>query len=813
VTITATSTASGTALPVRSVKATVTVVPVIQVNFVPYAPSQMQVSSELNNVITSAPVGLMAAVTNDTTNAGVDWSACGSIRTAQGSCGNPGACGLFQVSPAMAATSTTSAVNAVCSATIHTANGQAAFYVPPSQSPSPGGTVTITAKAHNPAATSSLATATAPVTIVASPSGIALNGTVMAGANPVSGATVSLYAAGTSGYGLQQSELTQATSGTNGAFTIPAGYTCLSESQMYLVAIGGGVSGVSNNPNLALMTALGPCGSLSSTANITINEVTTIGSIWPLAPFMTATNVPNAYAYVGSSSTNATGLANAFAAVNNLVNVETGQALATTPAGNGVVPQSEINTLADILNTCSITAGGAVGQGNSCAALFSATNPGANNSYAPSNTLQAALNIAQASSSRYLEAIGATAYSLLPNNGFVPFTPILAAAPNDWSMSIYFSGGGLGGTTSTSADASALAIDGAGNIWTANTGINSVTELNNLGAALSPFPATPALAGGYKGGGLKIPLAIAIDPLGNAWVANGNGTLTALSPIGSAISPSAGFSGGGLNDSVAGLAIDGYGNVWTANGAGSVSWFAGANATINGVPKTPGTPLSSSSGFTQGFDSPNGAIEVDDSGTVWVMDSGNSSGIASAVELNSSTGSFLQSDYGYASVSPTPYDSVLNQGAIGSGIAIDNAGDVLVTSAGQQLAELLTGGSSKNAGGLGQILGSQTQGYFGFLALDGAGHIWLQYSDFVLELSSGGTALNTNSLGIGYLAPNINPNDTAIAVDGSGDVWVLNSDGVTEFVGVAAPVVTPFSAGVQCAVSPTPNCRKLSQEP
>jgi streptogramin lyase len=37
-----------------------------------------------------------------------------------------------------------------------------------------------------------------------------------------------------------------------------------------------------------------------------------------------------------------------------------------------------------------------------------------------------------------------------------------------------------------------------------------------------------------------------------------------------------------------------------------------------------------------------------------------------------------------------------------------------------------------------------------------------------------------------------------IAVDGSGNVWVASHDAtgpLTEFVGVAAPVVTPISAG------------------
>jgi hypothetical protein len=765
----------------------------------------MQASNVVNGLAALAPIGLTAAVTNDTTNAGVDWSACGSTGATQVSCASAAACGLFQVIPAVPPTSTSlNGTPAVCAATMHTASGQPALYIPPSQPPSPGGTVTIAAKAHNPAATSSLATATAAVSITsaAPPAGVPLSGFVMAGTTqPVSGATVSLYAAGTSGYSSASSLLdiswgaTQVLTGANGQFTIPAGYACPSQSsQMYLVAIGGNAGG-GINPNLAMMTALGPCGGLSSAVSITINEVTTIGSIWPLAPFMSD------FAHIGSSSANATaGLANAFATVNNLVNVTTGQALAMTPVGNGAVPQSEINTLADILNTCSITAGGAVGDGSNCGALFSVTNLGTLAATAPTNTLQAALNIAKVP--QVIPQNGATAYSLLTVNG--PFSPILTTAPNDWAISISFTGGGLGGTSSASSQSSAFAIDGSGNVWIANRGINSVTELNNLGAALSPptTGTTLASAGGYQGGGLSSPSAIAIDQLGNPWIANGTSSLTELSPVGSATSPSTGFSGGGLRSPVKGLAIDGAGNAWAVNTAstGSVSWFAGANATINGVPTAAGTPLSPSGAITQGISKPNGAIGIDTSGTVWVMNTGNSS----ATEFNSSTGSFIQSDYGYTSTVPRAFGSVLTS-QIGNGIAIDNTGDVFLTEV-DQLAELLAGGSSTNDGGLGTLSSATGVDYSGFLALDGASHLWLlitggnitctsSYS--LLEMSSGGSQLNSNAIGCGYLGPALDASAVATAVDGSGNVWVLSSSSVTEFIGVAAPVVTPLSLGVQ----------------
>lgn len=819
VTITATSTASTTALPVQSVSATVTVVPVIAVNFVAFAPSQLQVSNQVNGFYMSPPVSLVAAVLNDPTSAGVDWSLSGSASDR----------GQFQKTPAMPATATTQAVNATYASTVHTASGQAAIYFPPVQAPGPNQTVIITAKASNQGTPSSpLATATAQVSIVATASGVPLNGVVMAGTHPVNGATVSLYAAGTTGYlsGTTPplTPVTQATTSANGQFSIPAGYTCPSQSsEMYLVALGGN-AGQGTNQNSAMMTALGPCSGLSSAVNVTINEVTTVGSVWPLAPFMTA------YDHVGSSPANATaGMANAFAAVNNLVNISTGVALTATPAGNGIVPQAEINTLADVLNTCSVTSGGAVGDGSACGALFAVANPTPLQiNPSPTDTLQAALDLAHLPLNNVVAVQGnpLTIYSLLPlpPNGPGPFLPVLTSPPNDWTIAISFTGGGLGGTSQASSRSTALAIDAAGDVWIANTRIGTVTELNSLGAALSPFTTGTTLAsvGGYKGGGLSSPSAIAIDPLGNVWLAN-NSSLTELSPGGTGQAPtfSPPYNGGGLSQ-IKGMAIDGTGNIWAINAGSPVilSWIAGANTTVGGNGVNPGYALSP--GITNpALTNPTGAIAIDTLGTVWVLNSVGNSG--SAVEFSS--GNYVQTDVGHNDMSTQiPTGSVLTS-SLNSGMAIDNSGDVFlpVGSPPNILAELFAGGSSFNAGGLGTSAFTPAN-VSAFLALDGAKHLWTIIESSascnspaisVLEMSTSASALNINSQGCGYSSPVIGT-PAAIAVDGSGNVWVLNganSSTVTEFIGVAAPVVTPFSAGLQCTVVGSSSKCTLGKEP
>ena len=72
--------------------------------------------------------------------------------------------------------------------------------------------------------------------------GAGFAGKAMAGKQPLIGAAVQLYAAGSSGNGSAGAALlsTSLTTDVNGAFTVPAGYLCpLAASQIYVVARGG----------------------------------------------------------------------------------------------------------------------------------------------------------------------------------------------------------------------------------------------------------------------------------------------------------------------------------------------------------------------------------------------------------------------------------------------------------------------------------------------------------------------------------------------------------------------------------------------
>ena len=169
--------------------------------------------------------------------------------------------------------------------------------------------------------------APSPSTPVSVP-GVAFRGTVHGGQQPVANSRVRIYATGSTGYGSGYNYAagtdllgnTVVTTNANGEFSVSGDYTCPSPTtNVYFVVTGGNpISGSPANSNLALMSAFGPCPTSTSNFFLEINELTTVAAVYALAPFMTGP------ANVGTTSTNAAGLANAFNTVNNLVSTSNG---------------------------------------------------------------------------------------------------------------------------------------------------------------------------------------------------------------------------------------------------------------------------------------------------------------------------------------------------------------------------------------------------------------------------------------------------------------------------------------------------------
>lgn len=256
--------------------------------------------------------------------------------------------------------------------------------------------------------------------------GIAFMGRVKGGERPVSGATIQLYAASGDGDASPATPLlkTKVLTDAEGQFSITGDYVCPSSSTLvYVTATGGNPSSALGfrNPSLALMSALGQCGALNSSTPITLNEVTTVASVWPLANFAAS------YARVGAGAADQMELKNAFNEVAELVNIGIGSMPGPLLPPGFSSPAAKINTLADVITACVNSSGGNAGDGSPCGDLFQAVTPVGG--LAPTDTVGAALSIAQSPAQDVAEV-----YSLLQPNP--PFQPALTTPPTDWSIAV-----------------------------------------------------------------------------------------------------------------------------------------------------------------------------------------------------------------------------------------------------------------------------------------------------------------------------------------------------------------------------------------
>jgi streptogramin lyase len=588
--------------------------------------------------------------------------------------------------------------------------------------------------------------------------GAAFSGKVHGGQNPIVGAHVYLFAINNTGYGgASLSILTSATGNpadtngnyyvttdSNGNFTVTGDYTCTEGiSHLYIYAIGGD-PGSGPNSAAGLMASLQSC-TIPNFASqfVTVNEVSTVATAYSLAGFAvdaTHFSIPN-------DALAATGMNNASKTVGNLETLSTGLALAATPAGNGQVPQAEIDTLANILAACI----NSTGPGSTaCTTLFANA---MNGSTTPTDTATAAINIAH-------NPGGNVANLFALQSATSPFQPMLSAAPNDWTISLSFTGGGM-------ATPGQPAIDASGNVWIGN--VTTVSEFSTVGAPLSG-------PSGFSG--IDSPTSLAIDTLGNVWVTNyDSASISEFNSSGSPVSGSP-FSGGGLSRPY-GIAVDKSGNLWVGDyDVNTVSEFTST-----------GSPITSSSGYTfTGLAQPD-SVAVDTSNNIWV----NGYGGGVLAEFNSS---------GTALAGSSAYDGSFAGLFDGLTVTIDAAGNLWVPNYDY-------GTVIEFEPGTGYL--SPSGGYFGgglydpeAIAIDGSGNVWaVNFYNIptnttspgsISKFSSSGAAITGND---GYIS-NWTNQTNGIVIDGSGNIWVPSSanNALVEFVGAASPVVTPVVANL-----------------
>jgi len=720
--------------------------------------------------------------------------------------------------------------------------------------------------------------------------GSIIAGKVYGGQQPVVGAQVYLFAAGTTGYGSAPKNLLLPANGgsvsagfvltgTGGTFNITGDWVppAAPGDQLFLLAVGGTPGGAGGaNANLVQLAALGSASGINSSTFVTIDEVTTVSSAYALAQYLTyvpgtvpgsspapgaawpttsvaAGAIPNIgipttggsnlctsagkWTSTGPSTCGYIGLKNAFATVQNLVNISTGavpvpvtanlytlsrtpssQAAGLTVGNDSYTPSIRVNTLADALAACVNTTGGVAGDGSNCGLLFTAltpVSPSGATTVAPTDTLQAILNLAQYP--QLSSSAAGTLITLANNNPPFAIPAPLNAKPNDWTLALGFTAGGFttakpGAYAGDSTYATGLAIDQQGNLWAASLADQAsngfVAGFNNQGVPLSTNTTTTAW-GGFQTNANGPYGNPAIDLNGNIYFGNENtDVLAAITPSGAALSS---FGGGAVTIDPAigiplGVALDPSSNVYVEGYDSTIANGEIVKYSSTGA-ETAGPVGSSNSTWTQGT-AQAGGIALDNNDNVWVAS--------------------LSGDYEYSTSLALTH---LFSGSDNYGqLSINSSGDVF----GCATAAIYEDEPPASFVEISLSTGCNAGNQFAPNAFDGAGNLWepaLQQGA-ALTIGHVNEVLSANVSGLGTPGKNIAPasgyqginatpgpntptnepniklisgnaggtqNIAGTVVDPSGNLWILNgyslsgvaNDQLIEFVGLAAPTVTP----------------------
>ena len=607
---------------------------------------------------------------------------------------------------------------------------------------------------------------------------LALHGVVHGGQQPVAGSVIHLYSAGTGGNGTAARDMLQVaatvngvpatvdyvTTDSTGSFNITGDYRCnASGDQVYITASGGnpGQSGTVNNTALVMVAALGSCVNVPNISNIYIDEVTTAAAAWALAPFMSSA------ANVASSSTNTTGIANAFADAQLLANSTNGQP--TVLASTQTVETGKLYALANVIAGC-INSDGTT----ACAPLFSAVKPVGTTP--PSDTLAAALQIVKNPGYNANGVYGVIATQ-------PPYPSLLPQSPTDWTMSMTVSGGGIYNPTE-------LGVDPQGEVWVGDF-YGGVTGYTPQGLPLtgSPFGVGTPQSGDYAPDGeghgvLSEVYGLAVNTAGNIWAvveehpSHNNTYGSVVGFYGASSGQTLGSVIGQFYDNSIdypeSLAPDKLGNIYIGNYAsGSVTVYNGRGGLVaSGL----GTYVSNGSTISDAAFPL--SIAPDGLGGAWLANNDRTVTHADAA------GDLYR---------PTCCDNA-------DGIVADGNGNAWVANYySSSVSEVSPGSISKGVYVPGTVLLNQQPGgglsYPAGITIDAGQSVWVAnyHGQTISQISAATGAVVSPSTGYGKDAGMLLP--YGITPDASGNVWVsdFGKNVLVMFFGLGTPTSTPMT--------------------
>ena len=371
-----------------------------------------------------------------------------------------------------------------------------------------------------------------------------IKGQVLGGGKPIANSTVTLWEASAGA----PKELSQAKADRDGRFELRSPGSG-PDTSLYLIATGGEPkSGGGDNPAIALLTVLGN----KAPSAVTINEMTTVASVWTNNQFLNGTALRG----------HALGLKIAAGNVPSFVDLQSGGWGTTIqdPLNSSQTPtMANFATLADVLAGCVTRV-----KPNACNSLFAAAKgpKGAT----PTDTLTAAESIARYpwyQPERLFNLLG----ELYPIPGGktmrqVPYMPYLGVPPSAWVIPLKFTGGGY------VAGGKAM-FDSEGDLWVGDNftvgwqGQDALWQGNATEFAANGTPISP-ITTGFAGGGMQGgTFGAAVDANDNVWLASyGGKCLTVFDKHGKPLTPPEGITFNGQLGLMQGIIVTPSGDVW-----------------------------------------------------------------------------------------------------------------------------------------------------------------------------------------------------------------------------------------------------------
>src|SRR5215471_482600 len=431
-------------------------------------------------------------------------------------------------------------------------------------------------------------------TSVPAAAAVTIEGQVQAGGGPLVSSNVTLWAASTG----QPKQLAQTVSSSDGRFELRSADTPGKDDVLYVVAKGGVATvkkGSGDNPTIALLTVLGN----QPPAKIVINELTTVASTFTSARFIKGEAI----------SGNPLGLRIAAGNAPNLVDPATGgwgKVLLDPLNSSMTTTLAKLDTLGSL-----ITAYATVANDDWRARFLKAATP--TGGVTPNNTLEAMAGIARKpwAAPKELYGLFDEAYPLPAPDARrtgEPFAPYLVYVPEDFALSLAFSGGG-------NYAAGRLMFDALGNLWSgqnwlpgSQSGVDKSTgggviKFSPNGTALSP-PITGFTGMGIDGVGWGT--AVAKD---RVWISSFNGKILVMDFNGKPVATESDFPFKEKFLGLMGIGVAANGDVWIADGSDNqLLYFPDGRIKEGKIVKPPG--------LVSPFD-----IVIDSQNRVWVANS------------------------------------------------------------------------------------------------------------------------------------------------------------------------------------------------